>query len=76
MCRTIRPVHGPTISASRNQGTFVKPRPVARTKTLFQAFCSQQPRDLEAQSVLNSLPLSKGPIFHLRATKAFLQSPD
>ena len=38
------------------------------TKTLFQAFCQQQHRPLEAQSVLDYPPLSRGTQFQFHAT--------
>ena len=70
------PSIGPFVSLSCNHAIFVSIRPIAPTKTLFQAFCSQEHRDLEAQSVLVYRPPSRGPLLQFLATKAFWFHPD
>ena len=74
MCWTIPPPppKGPAISASCNQGIFLKALLVPPTRTLFSAFCWQQDRDLKAPRVLDDLPPPRGPLFQFLATNAFL----
>ena len=56
--------------------SVAKPRPMALTKTLFQAIWSHPHSDMEAQNVLDYLPRCRGLPFQFLASKAFLESPD
>ena len=74
MCSTIRPPPGAHCSTFFQTSIVGNPRPVASTRTLVQALRAQHHRALEAQSVLEYPPPSRGPMFWFRANKTLLKN--